>query len=183
MGEINKFSRWVPRTLNKCQMENRKITCQMLLQRYEGTSFLHWIVTGDQKKKNLFWKPKRKISWLSHAEAGSSTPRLGEDDHALYLVGPERYCLFIYIVYFKGMTDGFVQDIATSFLPWENPDRLLLLLQFMLRTKARQRLMCYFCQWPSCQSCVLKLFSLARGARGSKKCEVAQNSSIANSNS
>jgi len=33
----------------KEQQENRKTTCEMLLAKYKGKSFLHRIVTGDEK--------------------------------------------------------------------------------------------------------------------------------------
>ena len=35
MGKINKLGKWVPHDLNERQMENRKVTCEMLLQRHE----------------------------------------------------------------------------------------------------------------------------------------------------
>ncbi|GFW83191.1 mariner Mos1 transposase [Trichonephila clavipes] len=40
-------------------MENRKVTCEMLLQRHEIKSFLYRIVTGDEKWI-YFENPKRK---------------------------------------------------------------------------------------------------------------------------
>jgi len=46
MGKIQKM---VPHELNEKQQENRKITCEMLLTRYKRKSFLHRIVTGDEK--------------------------------------------------------------------------------------------------------------------------------------
>lgn len=74
MGKIQKLGRWVPHALNDRQMENRKTICEMLLQRYERKSFLHRIVTGDEKWI-YFENPKRKKSWLSPGQAGPSTPR------------------------------------------------------------------------------------------------------------
>jgi predicted XRE-type DNA-binding protein len=38
MGKINKLSKWVPHNLNEHQMENRKVTCEMLLKRHETKS-------------------------------------------------------------------------------------------------------------------------------------------------
>ena len=49
MGKIQKYGKWVPYQLNYRQMENRKTICEMLLQRFERKSFLHRIVTGDEK--------------------------------------------------------------------------------------------------------------------------------------
>jgi len=74
MGKINKLCKWVPHDLNERHMENRKVTCEMLLQRHERKSFLYRIVTGDEKLI-YFENPKRKKSWLSPGEAGPSTPR------------------------------------------------------------------------------------------------------------
>jgi len=74
MGKINKLGKWVPHNLNERQMENRKVTCEMLLQRHERKSFLYRIVTGDEKWI-YFENPKRKKSWLSPGEASPSTSR------------------------------------------------------------------------------------------------------------
>jgi len=46
----------------------------MLLQRFERKSFLHRIVTGDEKWI-YFENPKRKRSWLSPGEAAPSTAK------------------------------------------------------------------------------------------------------------
>ena len=31
MGKVSKLGKWVPHDLNERQMENRKVTCEMLL--------------------------------------------------------------------------------------------------------------------------------------------------------
>ena len=49
MGKILKYGKWVPHEMTERQMENRKVTCEMLLQRYRRKSFLHRTVTGDEK--------------------------------------------------------------------------------------------------------------------------------------
>jgi len=49
MGKIQKVGRWVPHELNERQMERRKNTCEILLERYRRKSFLHRIVIGDEK--------------------------------------------------------------------------------------------------------------------------------------
>ena len=61
MGKIQKYGKWVPHQL-------------MMLQRFERKSFLHGIVTGDEKWI-YFENLKRKKSWLSRGEIGPSTPR------------------------------------------------------------------------------------------------------------
>ena len=49
MGEVQKIGKWVPHELNDRQMEWRQNTCQILLARQKRKSFLHRIVTGDEK--------------------------------------------------------------------------------------------------------------------------------------
>jgi len=48
MGKVQKIGKWVPQ-LNDRQMERRQNTCQILLARQKRKSFLHRIVTGDEK--------------------------------------------------------------------------------------------------------------------------------------
>jgi len=54
MGKIQKVGKWVPHALTERQQENRKTTCEILLARYKRKSFLHRIVTGDEKWIYLF---------------------------------------------------------------------------------------------------------------------------------
>lgn len=63
MGMVLKQGRWVPHELTERQQENRKVCCEMLLARYKKKSFLHRIVTGDEKWV-YFVNPKRKRSIL-----------------------------------------------------------------------------------------------------------------------
>ena len=49
MRKIRKVGKCVPHELNERQQENRETTCEMLLARYKRKSFLHRIVTGDEK--------------------------------------------------------------------------------------------------------------------------------------
>ncbi|GFX21828.1 mariner Mos1 transposase [Trichonephila clavipes] len=46
-GKINKLCKWVPHDLNERQMENHKVTCEMLLQRHERKSFLIFVSNCD----------------------------------------------------------------------------------------------------------------------------------------
>ena len=71
MGKIQKVGRWIPHELNERQMERRKNTCEILLERYKRKSFLHRIVTGDEKWI-YFENPKRKKSWVD--PGAPSTP-------------------------------------------------------------------------------------------------------------
>lgn len=74
MGKIQKCGKWVPHELNERQMENRKNTCEILLQRHERKSVLHRIVTGDEKW--IYCKnPKRKKSWVNPGQPSTSTAK------------------------------------------------------------------------------------------------------------
>ena len=48
MGQIQKCEKWVPHELNEKQMENRKNTNGILLQRHEIKSVLHRIGISDE---------------------------------------------------------------------------------------------------------------------------------------
>nr|AAC16610.1 transposase [Drosophila simulans]AAC16611.1 transposase [Drosophila simulans]AAC16615.1 transposase [Drosophila simulans] len=74
MGKIQKVGRWVPHELNERQMERRKNTCEILLSRYKRKSFLHRIVTGDEKWI-FFVNPKRKKSYVDPGQPATSTAR------------------------------------------------------------------------------------------------------------
>lgn len=74
MGKIQKCGKWVPHELNERQMENRKNTCEILLQRHERKSVLHRIVTGDEKWI-YFKNPKRKKSWVNPGQPSTSTAK------------------------------------------------------------------------------------------------------------
>ncbi|GFU75952.1 mariner Mos1 transposase [Trichonephila clavipes] len=58
MGKIIEVGRWVPHELVDHQQENRKNVSDMLLAHYERKSYLHRIVTGDEKWI-YFENPKR----------------------------------------------------------------------------------------------------------------------------
>ena len=47
--KVQKIGKWVPHELNDRQTERRQNTCQILLARQKRKSFLHRIVTGDEK--------------------------------------------------------------------------------------------------------------------------------------
>ena len=90
-GKIQKCGKWVPHELTERQMENRKVACEMLLQRYKRKSFLHRIVTSDEKWIYLE-NPKRKTSWVSPGEASTSTARPNRFGRKamLCVVGPDQ---------------------------------------------------------------------------------------------
>lgn len=74
MGKIQKVGRWVPHELDDRQMERRKNLCEILLARYKRKSFLHRIVTGDEKWI-YFENPKRKISCVDPGQPATSSAR------------------------------------------------------------------------------------------------------------
>ncbi|GFX80287.1 mariner Mos1 transposase [Trichonephila clavipes] len=72
MGKIIKVRRWVPHELTDRRKENRKILCEMLLARYKRKSYLHRIVTGDEKWI-YFDNPKRNRSYVDPGQPSEST--------------------------------------------------------------------------------------------------------------
>ncbi|GFX67178.1 mariner Mos1 transposase [Trichonephila clavipes] len=56
------------------QQENRKFVCEMLLARYKCKSYLHRIVTGDEKWI-YFVNPKRNPSYVDPGPPSKSTER------------------------------------------------------------------------------------------------------------
>lgn len=74
MGKIQKIGKWVPHQLNDRQMERRQNTCEILLERHNRKSFLHRIITGDEKWI-FFANPKRKKSWVSPGEPSTSSAK------------------------------------------------------------------------------------------------------------
>ncbi|GFU21948.1 mariner Mos1 transposase [Trichonephila clavipes] len=74
MGKIIKVGRSVPHELTDRQQENRKLVCEMLLARYKLKSYLHRIVTGDEKR-TYFENPKRNRSYADPGKPSKSTAR------------------------------------------------------------------------------------------------------------
>ncbi|XKL61262.1 hypothetical protein PGB90_008319 [Kerria lacca] len=74
MGKIQKAGKWVPHQLNDRQMENRKTVSEILLSRHERKSFLHQIVTGDEKWI-YFDKPEHRKLWVDPGQTSTSTAR------------------------------------------------------------------------------------------------------------
>ncbi|GFV70008.1 mariner Mos1 transposase [Trichonephila clavipes] len=74
MGKIIKVVKWVPHELMDRQQENRKIVCEMLLVRYKRKSYLHRIVTGDEKWM-YFENLKRNKSYVDPGHPSKSTAR------------------------------------------------------------------------------------------------------------
>lgn len=71
IGFIQKQGNWLPYELKSRDVERRKLTCELLLQRHKRKSFLHRIITGDEKWIR-FDNPKRKKSWCKPGEPSKS---------------------------------------------------------------------------------------------------------------
>ncbi|GFX02414.1 mariner Mos1 transposase [Trichonephila clavipes] len=74
MGKIIKVGRWVPHEVTDRQQENQKIVCEMLLARYKRKSYLHRIVTGDEKWI-YFENSKCNRSYVDPGQSSKSTAR------------------------------------------------------------------------------------------------------------
>jgi len=79
-------------------IEKQFFTCEQLIQRQQRKSFLHRIVTGDEKW--IFYDNPKKKKY--YAKPGQSLPSTSTsisrpswfEDHVLYLVGPKRSCYY-----------------------------------------------------------------------------------------
>lgn len=60
--------------LTERNKEQRKTTAQILLDRFQRKSFLHHIITGDEKWV-YYDNPKRKKSWVSPGQPTTSTAK------------------------------------------------------------------------------------------------------------
>lgn len=74
IGMVQKFGNWVPHELKPRDVERRVTASEMLLQRYKAKSFLHRIVTGDEKWIR-YDNPKRKLAYVKRGEQAPSTPK------------------------------------------------------------------------------------------------------------
>lgn len=74
MGKIRKLGKWVPHQLNEKQLEERITTCKKHLAAFKKHSFLHRIVTGDEKWV-YYENPKRKAAYVDPGEPGPSQPK------------------------------------------------------------------------------------------------------------
>ena len=63
IGKIQKEGKWVPYELKERDIEKRKTTRESFFDRFKRKSFLHRIVTGDEKWI-YFDNPKCKKSWV-----------------------------------------------------------------------------------------------------------------------
>ena len=85
----------------------------MLLAKYKRKSFLHRIVTGDEKWI-YFKNPKHKRSWVTPGDIDYKAKSLWTEDNALCL-GSERCDLLLYLtVSFVRTISEFFSNIARS---------------------------------------------------------------------
>ena len=59
LGLVQKPKNLLPHALSERQLEKRKTICELLRERCERKSFLHRVVTGDEKLVH-YENPKRK---------------------------------------------------------------------------------------------------------------------------
>ena len=77
MGMIRKVGHWVPYELKPRDVERRFCMSEMLLERYKKKSFLHRIVTGDEKWIH-YDNPKRRATYgyPGHASSSAAAPNI-----------------------------------------------------------------------------------------------------------
>jgi histone-lysine N-methyltransferase SETMAR len=74
MGKVYKVGRWLPHELKVKDMERRKVTCEILLARQKRKSFLHRIITGDEKWI-YFENPKRRKTICDPGQPSKAIPK------------------------------------------------------------------------------------------------------------
>lgn len=74
LGMIQKQGNWVPYELKPRDVERRLCISEMLLARNKKKSFLHRIVTGDEKWIH-YDNPKKRKSWVKPGEPSTSTAK------------------------------------------------------------------------------------------------------------
>lgn len=80
---IQKKGNWVPCELKPRDIE-RRFTCELLLARYKRKSFLHRIVTGDEKW--IYYDSlKRSRSWVKPVQQSSSVAKCNIHGSKLFL--------------------------------------------------------------------------------------------------
>ena len=73
IGKIQKEGKWVPYELKERDIERRISTHEIFFDRFERKSFLHRIVTGDEKWI-YFDNPKLKKLWVDPGQPSTSQP-------------------------------------------------------------------------------------------------------------
>ena len=81
---IQKKGNWLPHDLKERAIERQKTMCEILLKRHKKKSFLHRIVTGDEKWIN-YDNPKSQDAWVRPDEADPSKPKTNIHDSMLML--------------------------------------------------------------------------------------------------
>lgn len=74
LGKIQKLGKWIPHQLNDRQQEHRKTICGILFEKHERKSFLHRIVTSDEKWI-YFENPRRLKVWTNPGGVAKSIPK------------------------------------------------------------------------------------------------------------
>lgn len=74
MGYKQKLNKWLPHQLKEADIAKRLDICQMLLSRQRKKSFLHRIITCDEKWIT-YENSKRKKSWVKPGQSVKSLPK------------------------------------------------------------------------------------------------------------
>jgi len=83
---IQKQGNWVPYKLKPRNVEHRFFTCEMLLARHKRKSFLHRIITDDEKLIHYDNLKKRK-SWGPPDHASTSTAKSNMEKNSCCVFG------------------------------------------------------------------------------------------------
>lgn len=74
IGYKQKVGKWLPHELKEADIAKRLDICQTLLSRQRKKSFLHRIITCDEKWIS-YENPKLRKSWVKHGQSVKSTPK------------------------------------------------------------------------------------------------------------
>lgn len=74
LGMIQKVGKWLPSELTERSVGVRLTICDLLLQRNQRKSFLHRVITGDEKWIQ-YDHPKRPKAWVKPGEPGPLVPK------------------------------------------------------------------------------------------------------------
>jgi len=74
IGLVQKLGNWLPHELTERAIANRLTMSELLLQRQKRKSFLHRIITGDEKWI-YYDNPKRLKGWVQPGEPGPLSPK------------------------------------------------------------------------------------------------------------
>ncbi|XP_073989692.1 histone-lysine N-methyltransferase SETMAR-like [Rhodnius prolixus] len=96
LGLVKKLDMWIPHEMKEIHLTQRINICDKHLKHNETDPFLKRIITGDEKWV-LYSNILRKRSWCKQDESAPTTSKAElhqKKDHAVFLVGLQRSCVF-----------------------------------------------------------------------------------------